>query len=325
VDDVALLAEKATADSTDEKQAAQRSLVRLRAEGIDQEIVSLLTDGRAEVRAELLRALAARHAKEAIPAVLDCATDPDSTVSLAALDALRYLADAEQTEALATIVKKTENEVQRRKAALALLAVCSRGREKCIDSIAAAMEDADESSRIVLLRALARCGGPTALESIAKYMQDDSQAVRDETVRMLSIWPNASAAHYLNALAQDDTRPRYQILAIRGLVRLASPQEEKLADVNMLAEALQSATRAEEKVLALGVLGRLESPEAMAAALAALDDTAVADEAGLAVTLIAARIEGGDQDRIRAALEKVLERVQTAETRHQAQDILDSL
>ncbi len=325
VDDVPLLAEKAAAGPAEEQQAAQRSLVRLRAEKTDDAIVATLADARAEVRAELLKALAARNAKQALPAVFECAAEPDPVVRLAALDALRYLADEGQVSELVTIVQTAEDEAQRRKAALALLVVCSRGREKCVESIAAALNDADEANGIVLLRALARCGGPTALEVIAAQMQDDSEAIRDEAVRMLSFWPNAAVAHYLKALSENDENSRHQILAIRGLVRLASPQKEKLADVKMLADAMKSATRPAEMILALGVLGNLASAEALAAALPAIENASVVEEAGLAVTMIAEKMEDGDQDRIQAAMQKVLDQVQKPETRRRAQEVLDSL
>jgi len=257
---------------------------------------------------------------------------PDGEKRDAALEALRHLADVDQVDQLVAILKSANDTETRRKVALALMVVCGEGRERCVAPVAAALDDADEATRVVLLRALARCGGAAALEAIAARRSDDSRSVRDEAVRMLANWPNAAAAYYLEELAKDSDDLRYQVLGIRGLVRLASPRKDRLADVDMLASTLRMATRTQEKVLALGALGNVASSAALAAVLPAIEDASVAREAALSAIRIAEGMIGGDEalvDRdkgqIRTAMQKVLDRVQNPETRQRAQGVLDSL
>ncbi|MHC4179602.1 MAG: HEAT repeat domain-containing protein, partial [Planctomycetota bacterium] len=253
--DVPLLAGKAATGSSVEKGAARMSLVRLRGDDVNKAIVSALAEGEPGVRVELLGVLAARGAKETLPTVIASAEDSEASVRLAALSALRMLADESHVPRLVELLKAAQDDQLRRKTELALLAVCSRSGEACADGIAAGLADADVPSRVALLHGLARAGGAKALEEIVARLEDDDPAVRDQAVRMLSIWPNADALEPLRAIASSGDSLRHRVLAIRGLVRLASPQGEKPADLKILAEAMAVAKRTQEKRLVVGALG----------------------------------------------------------------------
>jgi HEAT repeat protein len=323
--DVQLLAQKAGAGSDVEMAASVQSLIRLKGEGVTAAIVSAMKDSDPGVRVALLDVLASRNAREAIPTVLESTKAPDASVRLAALGALRYLADETHIAEVVNTLKETKTATDRGKAELALLVVCSRGREKCVEPIINGMADTDPPTRISLMRGLARAGGPTSLEALVKCLDDDDEPVRDEAVRMLSIWPDSAVAPHLMQFAKTDDNLRYQVLAIRGLVRLASPQEDKPADLKMLAEVMELAKRPQEKRLVLGILGTIAEPGALAIATPAIDDRALADEAALAAVMIAEKIKDGSKDEIRAAMDKVLEHAKNQEIRDRAKKVVDSL
>jgi len=323
--DVALLAGKAATGSKLERGAARLSLVRLRGQEVNQAIVSVMKEGGPNVRVELLGVLAARGAKETLPTVIASAEGSEALVRLAALGALRYLADEGHVATIIEILKAAKDDQSRRKAELALLVVCSRGGQACADAIIAGLADADVPSRVVLLRALARAGGTKALDEVLAHLEDDDQAVRDEAVRMLSIWPDPAAAVHLRAIAEKGQSLRHRVLAIRGLVRLASPQEEKPADLQILAEAMSVAKRPEEKRLVLGVLGGIATAESLTLVTPVMGQPALADEAGLAAVMIVEKMSNGDQGEIRAAMEKVLKGAKSRQIRQRAQKVLDSL
>ena len=323
--DVPLLAGKAATGSRVERGAARMSLVRLRGEDVNQAIVSALAKGEPGVRVELLGVLAARGAKETLPTVIAGAEDREDSVRLAALGALRFLADQRQVVTLVRLLKAARDDKQRHTAELALLAVCSRSGEACAEGIVAGLADADVASRVVLLHGLARAGGPKALEAIVGRLKDGDQAVRDEAVRMLSIWADPAAVEHLSAIAKEGESLRHQVLAIRGLVRLASPQGEKPADLEILAEAMSLAQRPQEKRLVLGVLGGVATAESLAVVTSAMDQPGLADEAGLAAVMIAEKIEEGDKAEIRAAMEKALACAKGPKIRQRAQKVLDAL
>jgi len=322
--DVPLLVQTA-APSDLEQDAARQSLIRLRGEEVNAAILTAIAEGGPKARATLLGVLAARNATENLPTVLQCARDPNLDVRLAALDAIRYLADENQTAEIVDLLKTAEDETERRKAELALLVIVSRGGEACAEPIIAGLGSADPASRAALLRALARAGGASALETIVAHSEDDGGMVRDEAMRMLSIWQDPAAKDRLLMIAQSAATLQYHVLAVRGLVQLASPQEDKPADLEILADVMRLARRSEEKSLALGILGGVGSPEALALATAALDDPVLANEAGLATVRIVETIENGDKDELRAALKKVLDRATNQQVRQRAQDALAAL
>jgi len=323
--EVPLLAGKLDSGSELEKKAARQSLIRLRPADANRAIVAALGEGKPNVRVQLLDVLATRNAKEALPSVLAGVKDPERSVRLAALGALRFMADEKNTAEIVKIVKATTDDGERRKAALALLAVCSRSRQKCTEALVAGLAGADVPSRIVLLRGLGRAGGAASLEAVVGCLNSEDQPVCDEAVRMLSIWPDKNAVPHLLKIASTSQSLRHQVLAIRGLVRLASPEKDKPADLKMLSDVISLAKRPQEKCLVLGVLGGIPTPPSLALVTPALDEAALAEEAALAAVMIAEKIQDGNKDEIRAAMEKVLKSAKGRQIRQRAQKILESL
>jgi len=322
--DVPLLAKSTAAGSDAEKEAARTALVRLRGEEVNQAVVSAVDGAGPGVHAALLGVLASRNAKEALPTVVASTQDEAEPVRLAALAALRYLADVDDMGKLLDVLGKVRSKAERRKAELALLAVCSRGGERCAEPLLAVYKTADPATRIVLLHALARAGGEKAQAAIAgDGLSDDDQAVRDEAVRMLSRWPDPDVIAPLVRLAETADELRHKVLAIRGVVRLAC--EKDPPDVDALEWALKLAPRPEEKRLVLGVLGNLGMSEALSLVTPLLSDAAVAEEAALAAIAVAERIKGDAAAQAREALQKVLTGPASQETRKQARKVLDSM
>ncbi len=324
VADVPLLAGKTATGSDPVKNAARGSLVRLRGDDVNGAIVAAMAKAEPDVRVALLGVLAARNARESLPDVLKSVKAEDPGVRSAALGALRFLADENDTAAIAGILKAGDD-AQRKKAELALLAVCSRGGQTSAKAIIAALADADVPSRIALLHGLARAGGAASLEAIVARLKDDDEAVRAEAVRMLSGWGDPAAVPHLLEIAKPSESLRHRVLAIRGLVRLASPRDDKPADLKMLSELIKLARRPQEKCLVLGVLGGVGTSESLALVTPALDDPTLAEEAGLAAVMIAEKMKDGDKSKIRAAMEKVRRQVKNQKVRDRAQKILKSL
>lgn len=322
--DVPLLGKWAATGTDNERSAAVQSLVRLRGDDVNAAIVKAMSDADTAVRVALLGVLADRNAKEALPSVLEAARGTEPSIRLAALKSLRYLADESNAADLVDLLKTAKDDGERGQAELALLVVCSRGREKCAEAVIAGLADADVAARIALLHALARAGGSDSLATIVEQLKNDDQTVQDEAVRMLAAWPDPAAKPHLMDIAKGDNS-RHQIVAIRGLVRLASPQQEQAADVETLSKVMEMAKRPEEKRLVLGLLGEVASSESLALAVSTISDTSVAEEAGLAAAKIAEKIEDGEADEIRTAMQKVLRFVQNEQTRERVQKVLESL
>jgi len=322
--DVPLLSREAASASDAERKAARQSLIRLRGDDVNAAIDTALKAGDATIRTELLDVLAARNAKEFFSTVLENVKHADESVRLAALRALRFLAEEKDTASIVDTLKAAATDGERRLAELALLAICTRAKQSCAGVIVKGLEGAEPAARAALLRTLARAGGEEALKAVAAAVKDEDETVRNEAVRMLSAWSDPAVTSHLQELAKSDSL-RHQVLAIRGLVRLAGPRETKPADVELLSKTMELAQRPQEKRYVLGGLGTADTSEAMALALAAMDNPELAEDAGLAVVRIAGKMVGGDADEIRSALEKVQEKTRTARIRQMAEQILQSL
>jgi HEAT repeat protein len=308
-----------------EKAVARASLVRLRSEGVNAAVVAELKRAKPDVRAELLAVLSGRGATETMPVILESAADADAAVRAAALGALRVLADEGQTAAIVKLLKAANEGQEQWKAETALLAVCTRGREACVEPILAGMTGAGPSATASLLRALGRSGGGKALAAIVVATKDERPAVRSEAVRALASWPDAAAIPHLLAIAKLGEPLGQHAVAVQGMVRLASPQGDKPADMALLVEAMKIAKRLEEKRVVLGVLGGIATRESLAAVTPAMDDPALADEACLAAVLIAEKLTDLEQARRRAVLEKARDKAKEPQVREKAQKALESL
>jgi HEAT repeat protein len=275
------------------------------------------------VRVALLKTLAARNAKDAISEVLAHAQDESADVRAAAISALRFLADAGNTADLVQLVKSAVDDKERRMAQLALLSLCSRTREASAEAIANGLQDADPEASVALLRAVARTGGAKALETVVGRLGSDQDAVHAEALRMLAGWPDGAALDHLLRIAKESDDLRDHVVALRGIARLAGPGEDRDADLETLATALEIAKRPDEKRLIVGTLGGVADAAALEPVVPFLKNDELADEAGLAIVSIAEQLPQEERAKARAALTQVTERVKTLSIRERARKLLE--
>jgi hypothetical protein len=205
------------------------------------------------------------------------------------------------------------------------VAICTRSRQGSADAVLAGLQGADAASRLALLRALARAGGPKALAAIQAAITDQDAKVGDEAVRALSAWPDLAAAEPLLALARTTKKMSRQVLALRGYVRLAGLQKDNGVKLKMLAEAEALAKRAPERKLILGALGGIPTAGSLKRISAHLDDPALVEEASAAAVRIAGPLAKSNRALVREALSKVVAKSKNRRTRRDAQRTLSRL
>lgn len=323
--DIPVLATVAATGSDPEKEAARYSLRHLHGNEMNAAMIEALSRVDAKPKVELMTALIDRNVKESLPVVLQSAEDSELAVRLAVLAALRALGDENYTAVAVKRLKAAQDKTERKQAALALQATCKRGQEKSADAVIAGFKGADAATRILLMRSLPLAGGPKSLRKTLACLQDKDEQVRVEAVRVLSGWPDPAAIPHLEKLARDATNQRNQILALRGMVRLASPGKDHPANLAVLSEAMQLATRKPEKVLVLGALGRIPTSESLALVVSNLDPPGLTEDAGFAAVTIAEKISKDNKEQVRAVMQKVIETVQSEKTRTRAKTVLDEL
>jgi HEAT repeat protein len=304
--DVPLLAQKAGLGSDRERVAARGSLIQLKSDHVDDAITACLTESCAAIRAAVLPVLAARRQVGAMPQIVRCARDSQREVRLAALAAAASLARGNDARALIEILASSADAAERDAAEAALLAVSARERESSLDALLAAWATANGPTRVCLIRACAAAGGSRALRKIAEASFDPTLSVADEAVRVLSDWPDPAAAPVLLEIARKKESPVRQVLALRGLVRLAAGDDKAATEPGQLTEVWNLASRPEERRLVLGLLGSKPTGESLRLASLGLDDPLLAEEAALAVVQIGEK-RGYDTPGLRPILEKARE------------------
>jgi HEAT repeat protein len=325
-DDVLRLARLAAVGSREESAAARLALANLPGREPSSAMLALRSDAQPSFRVELMKALAARSATEAAPALTNQLTDSDEPVRHAALEAIAVLGDEKQVPAIIAFLNRAQDEPARQAADNALEAIVGRARSKCLDPLVAGFKDAPPLSRVVLLEQLGRLGGSEALEIIRSALNDGKEPVRAAAFRALAGWPDAQALPDLLGLAQSEIVPGRRTLAFRGCVRLCR-ESEMSADERLacLSQTAGLAVSTEEKMLIISALGEVADAGSLELLVAYFEEAPLVDPASLAVVKVASALGPEHQKEAVAALEHVLKDCQNPEAQGQAKNLLKKL
>jgi hypothetical protein len=150
----------------------------------------------------------------------------------------------------------------------------------------------DVELRGALLTVLAQTGRDESLPVLRTALKDSGADIRRGAILALSEWPTAVPAPDLLDAARNDPSQNLQILSLRGYIRLIGlPDDRPQAEtVRLLSEAMGLAKQADEKKAVLALVARINSPQALALAEAAMNDAEVAAEAKLAADRIRQRL-----------------------------------
>ena len=307
-DDVEMLAGIAAAPGPD-STTARESLAALRGADIDDSIITDLPAVSPPNRAELVRALGARHAP-AREVLVRALNDPDSGVRLAAINSLALLADEQAQTALLKLLTSTKQDEERTaaEAALASIQAAAKDPQASADALVTALNGTTGVGRAALLRVLSSAGGAKALAAVQADLQNTDPDVQDAAFHSLAAWPDLAAAPTLLTTAKTETNKSRQILAVRGYIRLAGSPTLAGPDRFVMYRTADSLIhRPEERKLWLGGLGSLASLDALNLATASLDDGKVREEAAAAAISIVGLLGKADVKVERAAIRKVLD------------------
>lgn len=306
---VAPLAELVISKSPIEATAARNALQRIPGEAASAAIVAELQKVDPKVRAELLRVLAVRQAKEHFAAILRYASDADKGVQAAAVDALGRLAETNQLPVLAKLLIGADSTSVGKAAENALTATCARSGDKatCVKALTGELQAAKGAARVSLYRVLGTIGTKEAFQVVRSGLDDADADVQDAAIRGLSDWPDDSPTADLLKIAKASAKPTHQVLALRGYVRMigvkSRPPAEGLAMCN---EAFAAAKRDDERRAILSALSSVGSPEALKLAQSHLGNKALVNEAAIAMIRIARVVSGQDRDAARKAIEAAM-------------------
>jgi HEAT repeat protein len=323
---VVFLAQRA-AQSTGEEQAAARAGLRvLRGKDIPAEMIGRIKGADSAVQVELIKALTARNATDAAPALLKLAADAQPSVRAAAIVALKDLAGPQEITALVDLVVTVSAE----SAADASNALVQAARRTGTQPVAAEklitkLGSAPAAQKAVLLQTAGRLGHDSALPALRSALADSDPAIVAAAIEALAGWPNAAPLPDLLKVAQTSTVRTHKILALRGFVDLIGLSAD--GDAQKLGAYQQAMTLADqpaEKKRILAKLTQLQTPEALEWAGSFLSNADIKQEAAQAVIAIARSAGLRGKEKTTAALKAVLNADIVTDLKQQAQQVLDS-
>lgn len=230
---VSLLVRAATAEDAAGESAAQ-ALARLSAEGVDDRIIDLLPESEGPGRFTLIRALASRRVKGAVPLYLRYAVDSDRRVRIESYRALALFAADGNLPALLGILDRTSGREERIELENAIAAVCNRmeDQEAGVDHLLAALAGKSTPTRASIIAVLGDLPGEKSLKALSTAARGESGETRTVAIDKLSGWPDAAPLGILLEIVQSSRDEDERSLAFAGALRLAGLPNERKPEEN---------------------------------------------------------------------------------------------
>jgi HEAT repeat protein len=312
VGDTALLLKMAVLE-TDDGKGARSALGRLGVAArdgaaVEARLLAAAAGTDAVARREAVRALSARRTAGALPTFTKLMDDTDKDVRAEALRALGENGGAAQVPVIVAWMSKTGDAGA---ADRALQTIFGR-TDRATIAPAPFLQVLDGANVAANVRAtsykmLGLLGSREGFERLRAASTNDNEDVRDAGIRALADWPGGEALPVLMDLARTAAKPVHQVLALRGVARLAPVTGDNAQKVATLLDALGIAKRGEEKQLMLAALGSVKSVEAARAVEPLLADEGLREAAASAIFQISRELRDDNFRTVKPLVQKALE------------------
>jgi HEAT repeat protein len=285
--------------------AAQIGLFAFPGEEADTAVLGLLHQSDATIRVAGIEGVSQRRMTPALPVLMRLAGDTDAAVASASFKALGELAGVPEIPGIVDVMLKTKAVSA---AEPALSAICARQGDAtvCSDKLLPGLARAQGEPELALLRVLGTVGGPRALAAMRAAAAQSDASVKETAVRTLCDWPSVDALPDLAQITKTTADPRFKILALRGQLRLIPMQTADNAQkLSQLQEILPLLENAEEKRLALAILGDIPSADSLALVMPHLSSEGLKEEASVAAVAIGEKIVSSHPAEVAEAMKRV--------------------
>jgi hypothetical protein len=275
------------------------ALANLPDKAVHDDLAERLSKAEGKTRLILIQLAGQRRIAAANAALLKAADDSNKQVRLAALAALGETIELDDLRVLIARVAIPQEPEETKVAVAALRAACTRmpEREDCAEKLFAALPSWSVPAKCDLLKILSATGEIKAVQAVGAAAKDANPEIRDLGSQLLGGWMTADAAPVLLDLAKTAAEEKYKIRALRGYLRIARqfamPNDQR---AELCRNALQAATRVEEKKMVLEVLSRYPSIGMLKIAVEAGKDPALKNDASRHALLIAQKLGGSSDD-----------------------------
>ena len=305
-----LLIRQAARSTGQEKQDARRLLYEMDLEDPVRFLKDEYQADGPDKRIEVIRALAAKNLRAALPLLFDAVEDPDRRVRQEAWRAIGQLGHVEHIYKIAELYAGLEiREMRLGQNALVSVAHRTQLRDVATDTLLAmqyALENTDRQRHII--ETLAQLGSPAGFEQLKTALQDDNQDIQMTALRGLANWPDATPLNLLYEIAQTTEDTSCKIIALRGFIRQVGMADLLSAEqkVKHLQNAMQMAPRVTEKRQVISALADIPSLPALQLVLDVIGDDDLRREAEVAAVSIAEDTVHTYPHRTAEAMESIL-------------------
>ena len=278
--------------------AARQSLALLTPANVNPALVAALADGQPAAQTEIVRALGARKATEAVPAILRTARSENRDLAKESRKSLALLAAPKDLPEVVSLLVEQTSASARGDLENILVAVARRIEDdgaKTAAVLAALKGETPVKARASLLDVLGRIGAASGLPTLyAAIDGSDAEGQRAAVKTLAESWPDAAPMERLRTVSRTAESPVLRVLSLRGYARmLAMPSKRSMKDTLALyQEALGLAKGDQEKRTLVTGLGDLCHPDALAFVKPYLADPGVKSEALLAALKITQALDG---------------------------------
>ena len=281
---VPMLVDALQSDDKDLVKQVEAGLSRLRGPGVDAALMASLERSSVTTKAKIIRALAARSAKEAVPALLTLAQSQDARVRAEAIRALGALADGKVGLQIIELLDRSPD----RTAVEAALVSVYRSADM-VDPLIQALEQASGPRKASLVAVLSALGGPKARGAVHAALKTGDADTQRAAVRGLADWSDGAALDDLLAEAAATQDAAIKAIALRGVANQAPLAADRTPNdrVAVLRKAIALSDSKEQIKPILSALGKIRCRAAAQLAAGYLKDPLLRDEAALAVVEIA--------------------------------------
>lgn len=213
----------ATAEG-DVAAAAQQTLGRINAEGVNEAMTKMLDDADAKKVRVAALTLKARADRSVVPRLLKMAGSENKDVRGAALDALDGFAGAEEMPALLALLEKADN--KDKVASVLWKATQALGKEdERFAKLWASASGCSEATKATLISLASTGAGAESLKIARETFTSGPAALKDPAARALFNWKSDAAVAPIMDLVAKSGDAKHKILGARAVVRILNDRK----------------------------------------------------------------------------------------------------
>ncbi len=246
----------------EERNAAHSGLVRMGGTNVEILLNDRSLSGEVPSRVEAIAIIGEKGMKDSTKNLLTIASEDNTRISSAALNALAEVADESSITAIIDLISKAKDEDVQQDGIRALKSILSNAKNKdtATQFVLDKISTSNEKMKLSLITSLNAVGGSKALAAVVEATKSSDETMKDQAIRTLCSWPDYDATKQLmNIASNSETSLSYNVLSIRAILQLIQdsgsvPMEER---ADLCLATYDTSRRNEEKTQVISTMAIL--------------------------------------------------------------------